>query len=65
MKIVMTTSMVGADFALSVGDETERFGSAEAIRLIEAGYAVPAVSVEVENTAAPVCVEKRGRKKKA
>lgn len=62
MKIVMTTSMVGADFVLSVGDETERFGAAEAIRLIEAGYAVPVAGVEIETAVKPLAREKRKAK---
>jgi hypothetical protein len=41
MKITMTVSMAGTEFALSVGEVTERFDNAEAHRLIEAGYAVP------------------------
>lgn len=62
MKIVMTTSMVGADFALSVGDETTRFGDAEAIRLIEAGYAVPAVEARIETAVKTPAREKRKAK---
>lgn len=48
MKLKMLTSMAGADFALSPGDETERFGDREAGRLIEAGYAVPVREATVE-----------------
>jgi hypothetical protein len=40
MKVRMLLSLAGSDFALSSGDETERFGDAEALRLIEAAYAV-------------------------
>lgn len=40
MKVRMLLSLAGSDFALSRGDETERFGDAEALRLIEAAYAV-------------------------
>lgn len=39
MKIKMLTSIAGADFCLSPGDETERFSADEIKRLIEAGYA--------------------------
>lgn len=62
MKIVMTTSMVGADFVLNVGDETARFGDAEAIRLIEAGYAVPAVEARIETAVKTPAREKRKAK---
>jgi hypothetical protein len=41
MKIRMLVSMAGVDFALSPGDETERFSDAEASRLIAADYAAP------------------------
>lgn len=40
MKLRMLLSLAGSDFALSRGDETERFGDVEATRLIEAAYAV-------------------------
>lgn len=40
MKLRMLLSLAGSDFALSRGDETERFSGAEAERLIEAAYAV-------------------------
>lgn len=48
MKIKMTCSIAGADFALSAGDVTDRFSEAEAIRMIEAGYAVPVAAIPVE-----------------
>lgn len=48
MKIKMTISMAGADFALSPGDETERFPADEARNLIELGYAVPVVTEKRE-----------------
>lgn len=41
MKLRMLVSLAGSDFALSRGDETERFDDAQAARLIEAAYAVP------------------------
>lgn len=50
MKIKMLTSIAGADFALSSGDETERFSKDEAARMIEAGVAVPVVTDKVERT---------------
>lgn len=58
MKIRMLVSTAGIDFALNVGDETERFDDAEAIRFIEAGYAVPVAEVAVER-AVKAAPEKR------
>ncbi len=40
MKIRMTTSMAGTDYTLNAGDETDRFGDEEAMRIVEAGFAV-------------------------
>lgn len=48
MKIKMLVSIAGVDFALDVGAETDRFADAEAIRLIEAGFAQPVVEPEIE-----------------
>ncbi|MFG1432343.1 hypothetical protein V5F44_11150 [Xanthobacter sp. V2C-8] len=48
MKIKMLVSIAGPDFALSSGDETERFGDAEAARLVAAGYAIPIAEPKVE-----------------
>ncbi|MBN9335275.1 hypothetical protein [Devosia sp.] len=39
MKLKMLTSYAGIDFALSPGDETDRFSDKEAKRLIEFGHA--------------------------
>lgn len=58
MKIKMTTSMAGPDFSLNVGEETERFGPAEATRLINAGFAV-AVAAPIERAKAIPVKEKR------
>jgi hypothetical protein len=41
MKIRMLASFAGADFTVEAGEETERFSHGEALRMIEAGYAVP------------------------
>lgn len=67
MKIKMLVSLAGGDFVLSPGDETDRFGDAEAGRLVEAGYAVPVRDAETVETAtldpAPEATTKaRGRK---
>lgn len=59
MKIKMLVSMAGIDFVLNVGDETDRFGNDEAIRLIEAGYAAPADDAKAETATRKVAREKR------
>lgn len=41
MKIKMLAGFSGSDFSVSPQEETDRFSDAEAIRMIEAGYAVP------------------------
>lgn len=52
MKIKLTTSLSGADYCLSPGDERE-FPDAEATRLIEAGFAVPVSAPKVEKAVKP------------
>lgn len=61
MLVRLTTSIAGPGFALYPGDERE-FPDVEAIRLIEAGYAVPA-EPETEQAVARPMVERRGRRK--
>lgn len=39
MKLKMSTYTAGSDFVLAPGDVTDRFPDAEALRLIEKGYA--------------------------
>lgn len=59
MNIRMTTSLAGPSYVLSPGDEKD-FPEAEAIRLIEAGYAVPVgPEKETANKRQPA-KEKRG-----
>ena len=60
MKIKMLTSMAGANFALSVNEETERFSDAEATRLIAAGYAAPVTEQKTERAVKQPAPEKRG-----
>lgn len=60
MKIKMTQSVAGTDFALSPGDETDRFGDKEAARMIEAGFAVPVSEVKREKTVRRRAAERRG-----
>ena len=59
MKIKMLTSLAGADFVLSRGEETDRFGDAEAARLIAAGFAEPVEAIERAVKRGPY--EKRGK----
>lgn len=65
MKIKLTTSMVGTGFTLDNGDETEMFSDAEALRLIEAGFAVPVVEAKVERAVKPASAKVERRKKGA
>lgn len=58
MKIKLLVSFAGVDFALDAGTETDRFSDAEAIRMIEAGYAEPIAEAPVE-TATRKVREKR------
>lgn len=51
MKIKMLVSVAGVDFALDAGAETDRFSEAEAIRMIDAGYALPVGEAKVEKAA--------------
>lgn len=48
MKIKMLVSVAGADFALSPGEETDRFSDGEAQRMVAAGSAVPVIATRVE-----------------
>ncbi|HEY1071499.1 hypothetical protein [Brevundimonas sp.] len=59
MKIKMLTSLAGDDFALSPGDETDRFADDEAGRLIEAGFAAPAIEDKIERAVKKPAAEKR------
>lgn len=60
MKLKMLTSLAGTDFALSPGEETERFSGKEAERLIEAGYAAPVAEQKSERAVKAQAPEKRG-----
>jgi len=39
MKLYITTDLIGGDKNVRAGDVTERFAGADAVRLIQAGYA--------------------------
>jgi hypothetical protein len=64
MKIRMLQSIAGVDFALSPGDVTERFPQKEAIRLIDAGFAVPDAESEPERAVQPPAPERRSKGKR-
>ena len=59
MLVRMVVGLSGPATSLSPGDQAD-FPQAEALRLIEAGYAVPVVEAKVERAVKPVRkVEKR------
>lgn len=59
MLVRMVVGLVGPTTSLAPGDEAE-FPQAEAVRLIEAGYAVPMVAAKIERAVKPARkVEKR------
>ena len=66
LKIRMQTYLAGVNHAFSPGDETDQFSEAEAIRLIERGYAVPVPDSKVERAVEPKPAERRNspRRKK-
>jgi hypothetical protein len=61
MKIKMLTSMAGEAFAFKPGDVVDR-EDAEAIRLIEKGYAVPCVDQPERAIRQPQEVRSKGRR---
>lgn len=63
MKIKMIVSMAGNGFSLSPGDEWE-VPEQEAIGLINAGFAIPLASTEIETTTLDPSTEKRVRRSK-
>ncbi|MDX0318922.1 hypothetical protein [Sinorhizobium meliloti] len=62
MKIRMLVGLAGNEYALSPGDERE-FPDKEAIRLIDAGYAVPVAEEKTERAVAQPATEKRKKGK--
>ena len=62
MKIKMLASFAGADFSVEPNEETSRFSDAEAIRMIEAGFAVPVAAPQVERATKAPAPEKRKEK---
>lgn len=63
MLIKMQVGLSGPAYSLSPGDERE-FPDDEAIRLIDAGFAVPVSARQVEMAVKPPAPERRGRRKK-
>ncbi|MDW9600437.1 hypothetical protein GOA86_19020 [Sinorhizobium meliloti] len=61
MKIKMLIGLAGNEYSLSPGDERE-FPDKEAIRLIDAGYAVPVAEGKVERAVVQSAPERRGKK---
>ena len=59
MMVRMVVGLAGPTTSLAPGDEAD-FPQAEAVRLIEAGYAVPMVEAKIERAVKPARkVEKR------
>jgi hypothetical protein len=58
MLVRMVVGLAGPAYALNPGDERD-FPREEAIRLVQAGYAVPAAADDVERTIAPPAPEVR------
>ena len=44
MKLEITTDLIGGDKDVRAGEVTEKFTGADAVRLIQAGYAKPAAA---------------------
>lgn len=62
MKIKMLVGLAGNEYSLAPGDERD-FPQNEAIRLIDAGYAVPAAEERIERAVATPVIEKRKKGK--
>lgn len=60
MKLMITTDALFPNHRK--GEETSAYDGAEAVRMIQAGYAVPVIEEEIEvaTKAAPVEVRKKG-----
>lgn len=64
MEIRMLVGLAGNEYSLSPGDQRD-FPDAEAIRLVEAGYAVPVGEKEVERAVSQPAPERRTKKGRA
>jgi len=63
MLVRLLVGLSGPAYSLGPGDERD-FPQDEAMRLIEAGYAVPVSDKQIETTAARRAPERRSRGKK-
>lgn len=61
MLIRMLVGLSGSEYSLGPGDERD-FPDAEAIRIVEAGFAVPVVEHPVEKAVKTPAIERRTRK---
>ena len=61
MKIKLLVSLAGADAAFNAGGEHD-WDNEDAIRLIEAGFAVPIAETKIERAVATPAAEKRGKR---
>ncbi|TPK18067.1 hypothetical protein [Mesorhizobium sp. B2-5-7] len=62
MLIRMLVGLSGLGYSLGPGDERD-FPQDEALRLISAGFAIPAVEQEIERAVQAPTAERRGRKR--
>lgn len=60
MRIRMLTGLSGPEYSLAPGEERD-FAQTEALRLIDAGYAVPVASEKRETATKKGAAEKRGK----
>jgi hypothetical protein len=63
MLVRMLVGLSGTAYLLQSGDERD-FPNDEALRLIDAGYAVPVSDPEIEHAVVVPVTETRGRKKR-
>lgn len=61
MLVRMLVGLSGSEYSLGPGDQRD-FPQAEALRLIAAGYAVPAAEQKMERATVQPAPEKRGRR---
>ncbi|MCJ8051666.1 hypothetical protein GB928_004245 [Shinella curvata] len=61
MNIRMLVGLSGNEYSLSPGD-TREFPDAEAIRLIDAGFAIPVVEQPIERAVKAPAPERRGKR---
>jgi hypothetical protein len=64
MKIRAMVGLSGNEYSIAPGDERE-FPKDEAIRLIEANFAVPVADVPIERAVKDAPTERRGKKGKS